>query len=95
MGPCLGQREHLLWHATFSNCWPLDDHPAAFEDCGGHVALRARPSRRLAVGAAAVAPTTQCCYLTGIEVVLTTFFMDSGSGMVNWYFRVPLSTLIF
>ena len=60
MGPCLGPREHLLWHATFCNCRPLDDHPAAVEDRVGHVALRARPSRAPAVDATAVAPISSC-----------------------------------
>ncbi len=28
-------------------------------------------------------------YLTGIRVVLTTFLIDLGSGMVNWYLYTP------
>ena len=31
------------------------------------------------------APHMQCLNLTGIKVVLTTFLIDLGSGMVNWY----------
>ena len=37
----------------------------------------------------------QCFPFPGIRVVLTTFLIVLESGMVNWYLRIPLSSLIF